>query len=243
MSDGFRFPVPPFAQRCLDAARDAWGASFSHPFVRALVDGTLDAERFRFYQMQDARYLEAFADACALVSTRVVDPDDKAWWLDAAKLALVVERDLHAGYGRTLGYDAADIAALVLTPNNHAYQTHMLAAATRGTLVEAIAAVAPCPWLYVHLGQAFERELGGSIPDAHPFAAWLRMYADPAFDAYMTALLAQLERAAEAHDEAACARAVTAFVQSAHYEWMFWQQAWEAQRWPASAATLASSAA
>jgi thiaminase/transcriptional activator TenA len=237
---GFRFAVPPFAARCLEAARGAWGASFGHPFVRALVEGTLDPQRFRFYQMQDARYLEAFADACALVSVRCPDPDDKAWWLDAAKLALVVERDLHAGYGKTLGYDAADIAALALTPNNHAYQTHMLAAATRGTLVEAIAAVAPCPWLYVHLGQAFERELGGSIPDAHPFAAWLRMYADPGFDAYMTTLLAQLERAAQGADEPARARAVTAFVQSAHYEWMFWEQAWTAQRWPAGATTDAA---
>ena len=237
MVDTFRFPVPPFAQRCLDAARDAWGASFTHPFVRALVEGTLEPRRFRFYQMQDARYLEAFADACALIAVRVVAPDDKAWFLDAAKLALVVERDLHAGYGTTLGYDAADIAALELTPNNHAYQTHMLAAATRGTLVEAIAALAPCPWLYVHLGQAFEQELGGSIPDAHPFAAWLRMYADPGFDDYMRVLLDQLERAAAAADEPARARAVTAFVQSAHYEWLFWQQAWDEQRWPATSAT------
>ncbi len=41
----------PFARACLDAAQSAWSASFEHPFVRALLDGALSPERFKFYQM------------------------------------------------------------------------------------------------------------------------------------------------------------------------------------------------
>ncbi|HEX5580853.1 MAG TPA: TenA family protein, partial [Gemmatimonadaceae bacterium] len=144
----YRFPVPPFAQECIDAAAEAWGASFDHPFVRNLAEGTLDPGRFRFYQMQDARYLEAFADAASLISTRTPDPVDKLWFIDAARMALVVESSLHAGYGEKLGYGPEDIRRLELTPNNRAYQDHMISTAARGTLVEAIAALAPCPWLY-----------------------------------------------------------------------------------------------
>jgi thiaminase (transcriptional activator TenA) len=224
------FEVPPFARECRDAAGDAWGASFDHPFVRGLAAGTLEAGRFRFYQMQDARYLEAFADACALISTRCTDPDDKLWFLDAARLALVVEGSLHVGYGERLGYGPADIAALELTPNNRAYQDHMVATAVRGTLVEAVAAIAPCPWLYVELGQHLERELG-SIPDEHPYAEWLRTYANPEFDDYMQKLLERLQRFADAGDDAARERARQAFRTSARYEWMFWQQAGEGQVW------------
>lgn len=223
--------VPPFARRCLDAAGDAWGASFEHPFVRALARGTLEPERFRFYQMQDARYLEAFADACSLIATRCPRPADKLWFVDAARLALVVEGELHAGYGERLGYTPADVAALVPTPNNAAYQHHMIAAAQRGTLVEAVAALTPCPWLYTELGGRLADELG-TIPDDHPYAEWLRTYADPGFVAYTNALLALLERFAAAHDDDARARAEQAFVASARYEWMFWEQAWQAQDWP-----------
>lgn len=226
-----RFPVPPFARECRAAAAESWGAAAAHPFVRALADGTLDARRFRFYQMQDARYLEAFSDACALVSVRCPDPADKLWFVDAARLALVVEGELHAGYGRALGYTAADIAALPLTPSNQAYQSHMVARATAGTLVEAVAALAPCPWLYIELGQALERELG-PVPDGHPYAAWLRTYANPAFDDYMANLLERLERFAAASDAAARERAKAAFVASARYEWMFWEQAWREEAWP-----------
>jgi thiaminase/transcriptional activator TenA len=233
------FTVPPFAQECLEHASDAWGASFEHPFVRELASGTLDTARFRFYQMQDARYLEAFSDACAMISTRCPAPADKLWFVDAARLALVVEGQLHAGYGVKLGYGAADVAALELTPNNRAYQDHMVSTALRGTLVEAVAAITPCPWLYIELGQHLERTLG-TIADDHPYADWLRTYADPGFNEYMERLLALLQRFADAADDAGRARARQAFLASVRYEWMFWQQAWDGQEWPGGSTAAAA---
>jgi thiaminase (transcriptional activator TenA) len=224
--------VTPFATECLAHARAAWDAAHAHPFVTELANGTLSAERFRFYQMQDARYLEAFADGCAVVASRVVSPDDKIWWLDAAKMALVVEKGLHEGYGRTMGYTAADIAALELTPNNRAYGDHMVINAHRGSLVEAIAALVPCPWLYVDLGVHLLKGFGGSIPAEHPYKEWLAMYSDPGFDEYMTKLLGYLQHAADAAGPAERARAKEMFLASVRYEWMFWEQAWEFQRWP-----------
>ena len=224
------FHVTPFAAACLDHAAAVWGASIHHPFVRALADGTLEPQIFKFYQMQDARYLEAFSDTAALISTRCVRPEDKLWFIDSSRIALVTEASLHAGYGEKLGYNAADIAAMEVTPNNAAYQNHMISTALRGTLVEAVAALAPCPWLYIDLGQRLLGELG-TIPDSHPYADWLRMYSDPQFNEYMTQLLERLDRFANEADAAAQRRALDAFEKSARYEWMFWQQAWERQTW------------
>lgn len=221
----------PFAAACKTAAGEAWGASFDHPFVQALAAGSLDPALFKFYQMQDARYLEAFADACSLISTRCPDPDDKLWFIEAARLAIIVETQLHEGYGARLGYTAKDIAAITLTPNNRAYQSHMISAAARGSLVEAVAAIAPCPWLYTELGTHFKAELG-EVTDDHPYADWLRTYADPGFIEYTNSLLGRLQRFADGHDEEARVRAREAFAVSARYEWMFWQQAWELQQWP-----------
>lgn len=231
IEDDINLLIPPFAESCLTAAGDAWGASFDHPFVRALAEGTLDTDKFKFYQMQDARYLEAFADTCSIISTRCRRPDDKLWFIEAAQLALVVEAQLHEGYGERLGYTADDIAALTLTPNNRAYQNHMISEAQRGTLVEAVAALTPCPWLYTELGQFLESEYG-SVADDHPYADWLRTYADPSFVEYTNNLLTRLQQVADAADAAARSRAREAFAVSARYEWMFWQQAWTMQSWP-----------
>src|SRR5690625_7477972 len=229
--DAAPFTIPPFARACIEAAAGAWRASFDHPFVRALAEGTLDAERFRLYEMQDSRYLDAFADAASLISIRCTDPADKLWCIDAARMALVVEAELHAGYGRTLGYTPDDVAAIELTPNNRAYQNHMVSTAQRGTLVEDVAALVPCPWLYIDLGQHLLRELG-AIAEAHPYAVWLHLYRDPQFNQYMNDILERLQRFADATDDAARERAKEAFVASARYEWMFWEQAWTGQEWP-----------
>ncbi len=223
--------APPFAVECANASKGAWGASFDHPFVVALADGSLDPDRFRFYQMQDARYLEAFADACSVISTRCVEPETKLWFIDAARLAIVVEQQLHAGYGEKLGYSPADIRKVDLTPNNKAYQDHMISAAARGSLVEAIAAITPCPWLYTDLGQHLQSKLG-EIPSDHPYADWLHTYSDPGFVTYTNELLQHLQMEADRHGEPYLDRARDAFAKSVRFEWMFWDQAWRAQRWP-----------
>ncbi|MFB6262458.1 MAG: thiaminase II [Bradymonadaceae bacterium] len=231
MLDERPFDVTPFAQTCLEAAERAWRGSFEHPFVRALVDGELDAERFAFYQKQDARYLEAFADAACLLSTQCHRPDDSLWFVEAAQIALVTEAELHEGYGEQLGYTREDIAELELTPNNRAYQNHMISTIQRDSLLVGTAALTPCPWLYIDLGVHFENELG-TIPDDHPYAEWLKMYSDPQFHEFVDTMLAKLQRFAEPASEEERERAVEAFRTSARYEWMFWQQAWEPQSWP-----------
>lgn len=231
MADSKTTEAPPFARACIEFAGRAWGASFDHPFVLALADGSLDPQRFRFYQMQDARYLKAYASTAALIGARCDAPAHKLAFVEAARRALIVESELHAGYGRKLGYTPEDVAAVELGPVTQAYSNHMIAAAQTGTLVEAIAALLPCPWLYAKLGSHLLARIG-SIPDDHPYGDWLALYSNVEFDDNTRSLLGLLEYAAEATDDSARARALSAFRSSARYEWMFWEQAWTRQQWP-----------
>jgi thiaminase/transcriptional activator TenA len=226
------FQVPPFASRCRSAAESIWQQSFEHPFVQQLVDGSLDRRRFRFYQMQDARYLETYADVCSIISTRVVAPSEKLWFIEGARMAIIVERALHENYGEQFGYTADDIARLSLSPNNRAYQNHMLASAHHGTILEALATLAPCPWLYADIGQQVVKN-GFAQDENHPFREWIDEYADPIFVQYTNELLAYMESYAERTvDEGEKDRAVERFCLSARYEHLFWEQAWTEQSWP-----------
>ncbi len=250
--------VPSFALACLSASADVWRACHDHPFVVALADGTLPVETFRRYQMSDALYLQGFGDACALVASRCGDVDEKEWFLDAAKLSLVVERDLHLQYGRELNYGPADLAALDLSPNAKAYVDHLLAAASTGSsLVEAVAALVPCPHLYSDIGRdvlrrrfAVATEADGSvvaeIPASHPYARWLLQYGDTGFVDYTARILSILQRHAELNGwregggladldllppHHPLRRACKAFLASCRLEYMFWDQAWTGQGW------------
>ncbi|GMQ81635.1 MAG: thiaminase II [Rhodothermia bacterium] len=217
----------------MEAAVNDWRASFEHPFLQALLNGTLSDKRFRFYQMQDARYLEAYADSCSIISVRFKDIERKLWFIDGARLSLVVERELHEEYGRKLGYTAQDIANLELSPANRAYQNHLLVSAQKETLLTAVAALAPCPWLYSDIGLLVNHRLP-DLSESHPYADWLTTYADPVFVTYTNELLAHLQFLADQYPDSDHHReAIEAFVLSTRYELMFWEQAWDLQGWQA----------
>ena len=183
--------VPPFAARCLATAADAWHASLQHPFVRGIINGDLPQEKFRFYQMQDARYLEAYAAASALVAARCSNPDDMLWFIDSARIALVTERSLHTNYGLKLGYDAAANRRSDADPITTPIRT-MIAVAQRGSMVEAVAALTPAPGSISPLARRCWRSWAPSL--RHILAEWLSMYSDPQFDSYLAELLAKLQR-------------------------------------------------
>lgn len=47
--------------RLLASAKPIWDRFSDHPFVKGIEDGSLDKEKFRYYILQDYRYLEEYA--------------------------------------------------------------------------------------------------------------------------------------------------------------------------------------
>lgn len=200
------FALPSFAVSLLHHSRSTWGLSATHPFVKGLEDGTLEASKFKRYLMQDARYLGCFGDACALVSTRIAAsrPTEKCWFLRAALMGHEVEASLHMQYGKTLGFTAEDVAAVPLSPAAEGYTAHMLRCASCEDVVVAIAALGPCPWLYSDVGLTVAARLrsarGTDRPDneplvgpEHPYGPWLATYADDGFIKYVREQLHYLD--------------------------------------------------
>ena len=243
----------PFAVACHKASADAWHSATTHPFVVALADGSLDAERFRVYQMQDARFLECMADTMALLATRHPLPADKHLLLRFATDFLVVERQMHLEYGDRLAYTENDIRSLVLAPNVQAYCDFLLAAAHSGSVLYALAAATPCPFLYCEIGQwiagllhdtrrhsppsSEQHEHDGATVaplklEKHPYGDWLLQYSHPDDLASLDSWLALLERTAQRSTPQEQQQAIAAFGTSVQFEWMFWEQAWRKQRWP-----------
>ena len=73
-----------FTEHLQQLAKPIWDAQFKHPFVKALGNGTLPERKFRYYILQDARYLEELAGIFALGAQRARDPDTAlrfaSWW-------------------------------------------------------------------------------------------------------------------------------------------------------------------
>ena len=196
-----------------------------HPFVRGLTDGTLPRAAFRHFVEQDSLYLRDYARALALCGARAPQSSALQAFVEDAVGALAAEQEMLAGFGAELGEEP--LGQLVL-PTTRAYTSHLLAAAYGGSYAEAVGAVLPCYWIYARVGAHL---LEKSSPDPL-YARWIAAYGDESFQSVVRRVLELTDALGAEVSPAERDRMRERFVTSSRYEWMFWDAAWQGERWP-----------
>lgn len=207
-----------------------WEAQLTHPFLVALGDGTLPAETFRFYILQDARFLTDLAKMFGFAATKTSDRDRAKVLAERLINTVNVERALHEGYAARFGMSPEEMAAVPMAPTNYAYTRHMLQIGAMGSLAETLTAMLPCAWIYAVVGQHFTAQ--GEPPGEHPYRDWLLTYANVEFEAVGIWMRGVIDDEASHLSEAGRERLRDIFRTSSRYEYMFWDMAWRREAWP-----------
>ena len=221
-----------FTDRLWAAYQPIWEQQIQHPFLHALVDGTLPRENFSFYIRQDARYLDEFAKAFAFAVTKAGSQAEMQYFAERLLHTLAVEQALHYGFAEQFGLSIESVRSTPLAPTNYAYTRHILYTAATDSLAALLAALLPCAWIYAAVGEHFARLLGGPPAADHPYAAWISLYASPEFAEVGDWLRARLNERAATLPDAELARLEGLFLASCRYEWMFWDMASKLEIWP-----------
>lgn len=234
-----------------EAALPVYGKILEHPFVRALADGSLSEERFRFYIRQDALYLDGYARRLAHVAARLPRKEQAERFLHFALDGIEVERALHAQFLAGSHPSPEEISPTCLL-----YTSVLDAQALAPVEVEA-AAVLPCFVVYQRVGEWIHaRAEGNGEPAAdgqaaasathadtpagrsayrplaeNPYRAWIETYADPAFAASAEQATAICDELAAAAGEETRRRMSELFVRCTRMEWLFWESAWNLETW------------
>ena len=87
-----------FTGELWDSIGDIYGAILAHPFIEGLTDGTLPAESFAFYVVQDGLYLKQYASALAAVASRAPQAPAMRMFARHAADAVAVEQELHSRF-------------------------------------------------------------------------------------------------------------------------------------------------
>ena len=211
-------------------AKPIWDAQLTHPFVVALGNGTLPKRTFKYYILQDARYLEELARVFAMGAQRAADPETALRFAELVKDTIVVERGLHETFGRQWKLTPSDMRRTPLAPTNHAYCTHMRSVAQTGTLAELTTVALPCAWIYCVVGKHLLKN--GPPAAGHPYREWLLLYGSPEFAEVARWMRTLVDTAAGRAGRDEKERMTQAFLTSSRYEWMFWDMAWREERWP-----------
>lgn len=205
-----------------EAAEPVFRRILAHPFVEELAAGTLPGEKFRFYLRQDALYLDDYAGRLAHIASRLGRKDHIESFIRFASEGIEVERALHASL---LGGEVPPPDEI--SPTCLLYTSLLRSQATAPVEVEA-AAVLPCFVVYQRVGvSVFDR----SRMEGHPYAAWIATYADPQFAVATERAVQICDELAEAAGETVRRRMTDLFVRCTKMEWMFWDSAWNLEKW------------
>ncbi len=219
-----------FSQHVKRLAQASWDAQLVHPFVVALGDGTLPERKFKYYMLQDARFLGDLARVFAAGALKAPDSESALRFSALASDTLTVERSLHEEYGKRWNLTAHQMTRVPMAPTTYAYTRHMLSVAHTGSAAEITVVALPCAWIYCVVGRHLLRK--GPPPKSHPYRNWLMLYASPEFAEVQQWMRRKVDLWAKTAGREERQRMEAAFLISSRYEWMFWEMAWQEEEWP-----------
>ncbi len=219
-----------FSQHLRQRATPIWDAQLSHPFVVALGNGRLPEQTFKYYILQDARFLGDLSRVFAAGAMKAPDSESTLRLAKLAEDTIVVERSLHENYGKRWKLTAKQMSSVPMAPTNYAYTRHMLSVAQNGSAAEILVVALPCAWIYCVVGQYLLRN--GAPPKSHPYRDWLMLYASPEFADVQQWMRKKVDQWAKTAGKEERRRMEESFIISSRYEWMFWDMAWKEEEWP-----------
>ncbi len=219
-----------FSEHLRKIAQPIWDAQLTHPFVVQLGNGTLPERKFKYYILQDARFLGDLARVFSAAAQKAPDSESALKFNKLAEETIIVERSLHESYGKKWKMTAKQMTSVPMAPTNFAYTRHMLAVAAAGSACEITVVALPCAWIYCVVGKHLLRK--GTPTKGHPYRDWLMLYASPEFAEVQKWMRKKVDQWAKEASRTERERMEEAFIISSRYEWMFWDMAFAEEEWP-----------
>ncbi len=141
------------AERLFKTTEDLWKSYLEHPFVKGIADGSLDIDKFRFYMIQDYRYLLEYSKVFALGIVKSGREDIMRRFALMVKETLDGEMAIHKKYMARLGITPEEVEESKTSLLNQSYTSYMLDVAFKGGELDILVAVFSCAWSYQFIGE------------------------------------------------------------------------------------------
>jgi thiaminase/transcriptional activator TenA len=217
-----------FSGELWDGITEIYAAILAHPFLAGLTDGSLPADAFSFYVVQDALYLRRYAQALAAVASHAPDAAQTEMFARHAAGIVAVEMSLHDTLLADLDIDRVAVDVTEEAPTTLAYNSYLLAATQGGSYADGVGAVLPCYWIYGEVGKHL---LGRGSPNPR-YQRWIDTYGGDEFDAEVRDVLAVTDQLGPGLSAAERQKVHRHFRATSRYEWMFWDMGYRREAWP-----------
>ena len=179
----------PFGDELVRRGQQIAVSTRRHEFVRRLADGSLPAEVFLYYVVQNVLFLTGYA--AALRSARQAGaPPSVAGLLTKLETAISGPAiDGHVTEYRSRAGRAPDFEAAIPSPVTAAYVGHLRVSAQLGGAA-ILAAILPGEQSYAAAGRYYATS--GDLTPGNPYAGWIAQYTAGQVDELVTEILAAI---------------------------------------------------
>lgn len=192
------------------------------PFLKELINGSLNQETFKFYLKQDSLYLAEFGKVLAGIACKLEKAEYRESFLNFAKDTVAVEQALHRSYVNNLE------SVVEASPSCLLYTCFIHKQLATAPIEEAVAAILPCFWIYKQVGDYI---LAHQFSQENPYQNWINTYGSEEFNQAVHCAINICNELAGQATPVVQNKMIDSFVLASKMEWMFWDSAYKREEW------------
>ena len=201
--------------------KELWDEAANKPFVIEMAKGTLDADLFKRYMLQDYLYLKDYIGILINIRDMAEDENTRAFLKRIIDGTIYETERVHVANMKELGITADDIAKSVKFPVINAYVEYMRECTDRYGLIGGITSLLQCSWVYAYIAEKvlkrFPDEIGKSS-----YGSWFEAYSCQSYLDTNRLWIDLLDELSEGADEKTADEMCRIFERCALYENELW---------------------
>lgn len=213
-----------WSEQAWNAAKPVFDKILQQPFIKELMEGTLDRDKFIFYIQQDALYLADYGKVLTGIASKLNKPEHIGSFIHFAGDSMEVEKALHETFISKIDTPAR----FEMSPDCLLYTSYLLRQLANAPVEVIVAAVLPCFWIYKEVGDYI---LANQTKGNNPYQSWIDTYGGEEFEESVKTAIAITDELAGKCTAEQRERMTEAYVMCSKMEWLFWDSAWRMEKW------------
>jgi len=212
-------------------ANSLWEATFQHPFVMGIGNGTLARDHYEFFLKQDYIYLIDFSRVFALATAKAGSLCDMSYFAVLLDATLKTEMDLHRKTCHAFGISSEDLEKTEPAMITTAYTNLLVRTCYEGSLTDIVAVLLPCAVGYAEIGKRLKEQ---GLPDDRFYLDWIQTYSSDEFSEFADWLITKINQLTRGMPDIDKQRLYRLYLSSARFEHLFFEMSWKKEVWPSS---------
>ncbi len=203
-----------------------WEQMVTHPFVRELGEGTLPAEKFITYFIQDYTFLVEGTKLMALAISKAPDVEAAQKLSAFLNAAITDEEGLFRRGFEELAVPAEKYTGAELLPTALAYANFLLRTGHEGSFNEILTILLVTEWTYLDWAKRLVAQ--GKKPGRRVYQEWIDIHVAPALQEFVGWAKERVDGSIPSERPFV----ERTFLTTLRYEFLFWEMAYRGESWP-----------